>query len=131
MYMYTISHPSLQPVAPRTHAHGTTQDYEGRAEAAEESKSVAAGSISRTESNASSHNVSRSNSNVSVGYGVDGVAATLPATMKQALKEAQRDASIGVTFGDKLTGAFKMVYVESLALSPLSTHCPCRLASAA
>jgi hypothetical protein len=110
----------VTPTATHAQTSPCVQDYE---EHAEDSADVSSkGPASARLSNSLS-------SNSSLSYGLEhGVAATLPATMKQALKEAQRDASIRVTFGDRLTGAFKMVYVDP---PPPPPTFPCSLANVA
>lgn len=80
--------------------HDAVEDYEEAAE--EDEGTTSARRLASAKSTGSS---------TSLNYGVDGIASTLPTTMKQALKEAQRDASIRVAFGDRLLGAFKMVYL--------------------
>eukprot|EP00038_Savillea_parva_P009426 m.183466 g.183466 ORF g.183466 m.183466 type:complete len:1224 (-) comp15822_c0_seq1:35-3706(-) len=53
-----------------------------------------------------------SSSSFDASFGeMGGVAATLPPSMRKVLKEVQNDASIQVSFGDKLNGAFKMVHL--------------------
>lgn len=82
--------------------HDAVEDYEEAAEGDEGTTPSGARRLASSKSTGSS---------TSLNYGADSVASTLPATMKQALKEAQRDASIRVAFGDRLLGAFKMVYL--------------------